>query len=170
MRKLVAALAALPVLLIAGCGGSGEQTVPVATGPELTRSEWIAQADAICALSAANSSFQAEYDRLQGEPPSQEVRHEQAEVFQQGGTELEELAAQLRSLRPPAADQKTVDKFLSDMENVAALMGSVADAIEDADLSKAEKERVWERFVFALFRFGREAQGSGLPACEAEGR
>jgi hypothetical protein len=168
MRRLGASLAALPILLIAGCGGSDEQAVPVATGPELTKSEWIEQADEICAISADDGSFQAEYDRLQGEPASQQVQREQAEVFRRGGAEVEEMAERLRLLRPPADDRQVVERFLSGVEKIATSMTLVADAIEDTDLATTEKEDAWGDLILALLRASSQAQRYGLRVCGAK--
>jgi len=168
MRRLGASLATLPILLIAGCGGADEQAVAVATGPELTKSEWIEQADKICATSADDGSLEAEYDRLRGEPASQKVQRELAEVFRTGGAEVEEMAERLRLLRPPADDQQVVERFLSGVEKIATSLTLVADATEDTDLATTEKEDAWGDLILALLRASSQAQRYGLRVCGAE--
>ena len=115
MRGPTATLLALALLsgLISACGGDDgddESTTPTPTGPELTKQQFIAQADEICAKGDAAIDKQG------------------LAFSESGGTDNGELVAdaiapglrgeieQIRALTPPASDQEAVDAFLNRLE------------------------------------------------------
>lgn len=100
------------VLALAGCGGDDSSTSTQAAEP-LTKSEFIAQADAICGEQnqiiekAANETFSS------GSAPTSEQIQEFADTMVPAlRAELEGIQA----LTPPEADQQEVDAMLASLQ------------------------------------------------------
>lgn len=121
MRTKLALLAlAASVALVAGCGGGG--------GDRLSKEEYIAAADAICA--EANSSIDA-----LGEPTE--------ETFDDYITKAEEISREqldkLRALKPPADDEATLNRAYDLVEQQIALAVKASEALKNQDQAAIEK-------------------------------
>ena len=139
MRRRLVALGGLVaffiifVLLVKSCGGDDEEApvTPVATTDEvgtalLTRDEYIAQADAICA--EANASVAA----LDPEDPQAT-----ADEFEITSGEF----AQLRQLQPEETDA-TLQRFLAALKGVVAALESKAVALDRGDIVGSDEAQV----------------------------
>ncbi len=136
MRRLPrpAALAALvalaAVLLLAACGGSGSSakktttTAPAPTG--LTKAEYIAQADAIC----ANGKRRAALGKIQSLafqspiPTAEIVRrlHTAAAAFVQ-------VRDRLTALAPPAADRAALTHWTTQIASFSGMVSTAPDKV-----------------------------------------
>jgi hypothetical protein len=85
-------------LLLGGCGGD----------EALTRSEWIAEAETICARAAAS------FDAL--DPDDFGSRQDFARAVDD---QFDRRLADLRALDPPASDEGTIDRWLDLQEQLA---------------------------------------------------
>jgi hypothetical protein len=111
-------LGALVVLaaLAAGCGSDGG-------GESLSREEWIAQADAICAKGAR------ELEAL-GEPAS---AAELIELTSNAVEVVERQLAKLRALRPPAEAEADYARMLDLTAEQVEIARKISDAAKDGD-------------------------------------
>jgi hypothetical protein len=103
---------ALTALAIGACGDDddGDSTEPTSTGAELSKEEFIAQADEICAKGDAAIDKQgAAFAASAGQRNDELV----GDVIAPG---LREEIEQIRALNPPASDKKEVDAFLDKFE------------------------------------------------------
>ena len=108
---------------LAGCGGGDESPAPAEA---LTKEEFIAQADAICA--ASNGKFDADLEDLKaGGEPSQE------ELMAFYGEEIVSLskdeATQIDALAAPEGDEEEVDAIVTALNAAVAEVESNPDVI-----------------------------------------
>jgi hypothetical protein len=96
--------------LTAGCGGdSGSDVDTTTSGRTLSKSEWIARADAICAPSERKVD-RAVDELLQGPDPSQaELDHYATEVL---APTVQGDIDRIRALPPPEGDEEEVTRIL----------------------------------------------------------
>lgn len=135
---------------LAGCGGDG------GGGNELSKAEWVAQADTIC---------KRVNDRLeQTEQPK--TMSELVTVLDQGLEDVNGAIADLRALEPPEDIEPEVDQWLAKVEEAATEIEKARDA------AKAQNE---ERLSAALERGtrvndegNRRAREIGLKECAEE--
>ena len=149
-RALVAAFAAL---LVAGCGG---EAVPAQSEP-LTRAEWIARADAICA--EANARIQA-----LGEP---ENAQELASLAGEFADVNDEADNSLRLLAPPAEIQSQVERALELTERQIDILREISDAA--ADRNQESTERLVEELAPLEREADQIAAAIGLETCGRDG-
>jgi hypothetical protein len=148
MRTRWAALAVLVAsALAASCGGGG--------GDPLTKEEYIAEADAIC--KDANEQIDA-----LGEPQSAE---DIAEFAEQAVAIGEEQLAKLRALRPPEADEATLNGAYELIEQQLDLARQLGPAAEEGDLARiqelvAEGQRINDEADQIAADYGLEECGS----------
>lgn len=121
-RALVAALAAS---LVAGCGGGA---VPARSEP-LTRTEWIARADAICA--GANARIQA-----LGKPQN---AGELATVTEDAVAINDEALVSIRALQPPPEIEEQVARALELSEQQNEIARAIADAADTRDQATVQR-------------------------------
>ena len=139
MRRRLVALGGLVaffiffVLLVKSCGGDDEETPVTTVGTTdtaapatLTRDEYIAQADAICA--EANAAVGAL------DPADPQAT---ADEFEITSGEL----AQLRQLEPEKTDA-TLKKFLAALKDVVDALDSKATALQRGDIASADTAQV----------------------------
>jgi hypothetical protein len=120
-------LAALVVLLAAGCGGSDGQS----------HEEFANEANRICREGEANVSAIA--DAAQGGSPE-----EVAGAIDEAAGEFEPVLQRLRGLEPPEDIRTRWDAFLDDIAEGTELLGEVADAVRTGD--RAEGTRLAARY------------------------
>lgn len=168
-RNAVALAVFAALVVLGGCGGSsGEtdtETVTVGGGDELTKSEWIAKADAICAQEQRQEKpLKAEFESRRQEP---EQSPEQLKALADTTRELLRLVSNevgdLRQLQPPAADRETVEEMLMTVDGSVPLGEEFADAIEAGD--SAEIEATAQRIEQNSAKGQGLAQGYGLKVC-----
>jgi hypothetical protein len=121
----VAAIAALAAAGLAACGGGGESGATTGTSAELSRSQLIAQGDAIC--KDARDRFAA----LQGSPPT---TPEETATFTQKLIDITESeVSQLRALHPPPAVKPALDRYLRAMDKNIAVLRQGLKAAQQSD-------------------------------------
>jgi hypothetical protein len=134
-------LAALAMALVAGCGGSsgssGSTAAEAPAGPtELTKAQFIAKADAICAAtndseSALRGSFE-ELQRSQAPTAQRELGEAMSALARDGAKESEEI----RALVPPKKDAKEVERLIAKEESANAVAAEAAAALEAGNAAK----------------------------------
>jgi hypothetical protein len=120
-----AALAALIAAGLAACGSGGSSTATTSTEAALTKSQLIAQGDAIC--KDAHDRFAA----LQGSPPT--TPEETATFTQQLIDITESEVSQLRDLNAPAAVRPALDRYLSAMDKNVDVLKEGLTAAQQSD-------------------------------------
>jgi NhaP-type Na+/H+ and K+/H+ antiporter len=111
--KLYAILAATALLavgvLAAGCGGSDDDS----TTSSLTKSEWIAKADAICQAGNQRDEQAAEQLFGNGKPTAAEL---QQFVTETAIPDTQRQIDELRALGAPSGDEDQVNKILDTVQ------------------------------------------------------
>ena len=133
---ILAGLLAALALIAAGCGGDDE-------GEALTKEEFIAQADEICATGDEEISASAdeEFGDLKEEPPAEEQEAFLSEVV---APNYESQLAEIRELNPPEEDAEEVEALLSALEELIAQLrddpAAVLEATEPPEASILAQE------------------------------
>ena len=140
----------LVTMLAAGCGGSSGGG---GGGKRLSRSQFVAKADAIC-------TRYNEKSKSLGKPTS---FPELVKTFDKGLPLLENVIAELRTLKPPASEQHTVDQWLAQSEVFKHDLQEMRDKAKAKDLQGVQE---------AFSRAGADAKAGnslaaklGLKAC-----
>jgi len=107
----------------AGCGGDDD------SGP-LTKDEFIAQADQICAdTNASTDANEAEFNSAIQSGDLDAA----ADLVAESNTEIEDAIGQIEDLDAPEEDQATIDQFLSISNDQIELASKLEGAIRDGD-------------------------------------
>ena len=115
-------IAAAGMLLLAACGGDDGRE-------RLSKSEWIEQADAICAEADEGVDALTEPSTLDEIPE-----------FTESASEISrEALADLRALQPPEEDQATVDGMLDLVEQQIELGEQIGEAASDGDQEEVQR-------------------------------
>ena len=134
--QLAALVLVATALIVAGCGGSsktqssssasaGSGAGETGASSELTNSELIAKADAICA-------------RANAELSSSSVKSEQdyATVMPQDAAYFESEAGQLRGLKPPAGMEKDWNQIVANFQVIAEDIAKVGEYAQKKTLAR----------------------------------
>jgi hypothetical protein len=155
------------VLVTAGCGDSSSptatQTVTIGHAEELTKTEWIAKADAICTEANEEANpIQDEANAMSEAPETAGTLQKLGEILKSGIPSIANETAALRELEPPAEDKEIVQKMIGTVEANVTLGNSMADALESDDLERFEalNEQAEENTT--------KSQGYGLKVCGAD--
>lgn len=142
-----AALGALLVALLAGCGGGGSSGTTTTGAEELTKAELIAKGDAIC------KDAHDRFAELQGSLPTtpDETATFTQKLIDITSSELSEL----RSLNAPASVKPALDSYLKAVDRNLGVLKQGLRAAQDSDATayakaqaKAVKDQV-ERLQLA---------------------
>jgi hypothetical protein len=115
--------AVLAAAAVAGCGGDDSG--------ELSKDEFIAQADQICAdFNESADADQQEFESLLDQGDFEAA----ADSFDQTAADSEEALAELEALPPPAEDQETIDEWLAILGKQPALAQEFSDALRARDV------------------------------------
>jgi hypothetical protein len=115
--------AVLAAAAVAGCGGDDSG--------ELSKDEFIAQADQICAdFNESADADQQEFESLLDQGDFEAA----ADSFDQTAADSEEALAELEALQPPAEDQETIDEWLAILGEQPALAQEFSDALRAEDV------------------------------------
>jgi hypothetical protein len=151
MRSTAAATAVLAAcLLAAGCGSDDDAD---GEGARLTKAAFITRADAIC--TDAN-------DRIDAIPEPQ-TTEELAELGRQVLAIGREQLARLRALRPPAADEETINGAYDVIEEQLGVAEELVAAAEEGDLQGLQE--LLEQGERLDARGDRIARDYGLKEC-----
>jgi len=110
------------MLLLAACGGDDG-------GERLSKSEWIEQADAICAEADEGVDALTEPSTLDEIP----------EFTESASAISREALADLRALQPPEEDEATVDGMLDLVEQQIELGEQIGEAASDGDQEEVQR-------------------------------
>jgi hypothetical protein len=125
-----AAIAALVVSAVAACGGGGSSST-TSTAAELTKSQLVAQGDAIC--KDARDRFAA----LQGSPPT---TPEETATFTQHLIDITTSEVdQLRALKPPASVKPSLDRYLKSLDANVDVLKEGLKAAQQSDATAYAK-------------------------------
>lgn len=136
-------LAAVAALALGGCGGGDDTTSTATTGDTetstasalaLTKEQFIAQADAICA--AGDKSLNAALQALGNGQPSQADLQQFAQVAVPA---LQEEVDAISALPPPSGDSEQITAMLNAVQNGIDKIKSDPAAIEADPLSEASR-------------------------------
>lgn len=143
MKRLLPLVLAL-ALVAAGCGedeegGSEAQSVTVtetvATDQPITKAEYIARADALCAEASSKlDPLNQELDDLTANDTDLERG---AEIMRESQAIVEPLAAQFKAL-PLPEDSAAVEEYLRLLDQSVALLPQLEDAFADRDTDTLE--------------------------------
>ena len=118
------AIAALIAVGLGACGGGGGSST-TSTAAELTKSQLIAQGDAIC------KDARARFAELQGSPPT---TPEETATFTQKLIDItENEVAQLRALNAPADVKPALDRYLQAMDKNVDVLKQGLKAAQQSD-------------------------------------
>jgi predicted transcriptional regulator len=121
----VAALGALIAVGLAACGGGGASSSTTSTATELTKSQLIAQGDAIC------SDAHDRFAQVQSSPPT---TSEEAATFTQRFLDITESeVSQLRALNAPASVKPALDDYLKARDRQIAILKQGLAAAQKGD-------------------------------------
>ena len=141
-RIVVGALAAL--LLVGACSGG-----------ELTKEEFIEQADEIC----------AEADEKTQDLEQPQSAAELGDFVEQARSITIELLDDIRALEPPAEDQEQIDTMLSKIEEAIDFLPQIEEAARQQDT--AEIGRLGQELQATAAEANQIAQEYGLQQCGA---
>jgi hypothetical protein len=136
---LVACAAPAVLLMIAGCGGSSGSSES-ASGGELSHSEWVSRADAVCQKDhEANASLEAEFGRLLGQGLTTPTKRGKAAKLIRGAIPtVETEVGELEEVTAPVADELKAAEVLKELELTVALDRRLAVALEDGSDTELE--------------------------------
>lgn len=155
-RLPIVAVALLTAGVIAGCGGGSSEE-------DLSRNDYIAKADAICAQYGADSAaLESQFNQALKSSDLESA----AQDFEDQATEVGAMLDQLEELTAPVSDQTTVTQIIALGRERVAVAKDAADAIasgdKDAMIAAGKKASVLSGQYFqAADGFGFEACGSG---------
>lgn len=135
---LAAVLAAL-ALIAAGCGGDDEE----ASGPPLTKEEFITQADEICATGdeEINTAAEEQFGDLTEEPP---VEDQEAFLTDVVAPNYEGQLSQIRELSPPEEDTEEIEAVLTSLDDLITQLqddpAAVLEATEPPEASRLAQD------------------------------
>lgn len=142
MRRLLI-LAGLLVVLTAfvGCGGSDSdstaaETTAAPSGEELTKAEFIEQADAICEDHASErADLQGQAAELANEvnAGNDQAREELADLLSEAAGSAAAEYDELQSLTPPSSDAARIETMLSTAVGQVGLTEEAAEALREKD-------------------------------------
>ena len=155
-RLPVALVTCLAIGVLAGCGGGSDDE-------DLSRTEYIVDADAICAQYAAGSgTLEAEFNQALKSSDLEAA----AQNFEDQASEVTAMLDQLEELTPPVADQATVDQIIAigrqRVTNAQDAANAIASGDKDAMIAAGKQGSVLAGEYYQLADgFGFETCGSG---------
>jgi hypothetical protein len=127
--------------LLTGCGGgSSDSAGAMAESGELSKSEWVAQADEICkAQGEALAPLNKELDRLNasGLSAPKEIA-EFAAILRKALPRSERGIRELRELEPPSKDSHAIAAVLEKNDETLELLEKTADEMEEGNIAEAK--------------------------------
>jgi hypothetical protein len=149
--------ALMVVAVLAGCGGGSNDE-------DLTKTDYIIKADAICARYSANSAtLESQFDQALKTSDLEAA----AQDFEDQASDVTTMLDELEKLTAPASDQATVDQIIALGRKRVDVAKQAADAIASGDketmIASGKKASVLAGEYFEL------ADGFGFKACGSSG-
>jgi protein-tyrosine-phosphatase len=130
MRRRVTLIAVAAVcVLAAACGSDDNGSGATAESQRLTKEEYIAQADAIC------QEADAKIDAVPEPQSTEELAEYGEQVVEVGQEQLDRL----RALRPPQADETTINEAYDLIEQQLAIANDLVDAAREGELEQVQE-------------------------------
>jgi hypothetical protein len=153
----ILALGATAALLLAGCGGGSDES-------DVSKDEYIAKADAICAQYAPDSAtLQQQFDQALRDSDLEGA----AQDFEDQAAGFDAMLDELEGLTAPVADQATVTQIISLGRQRVDIAKQAADAIDSGDkeamIAAGKKASVLAGEYYQL------ADGFGFKTCGSAG-
>lgn len=155
--------------LLTGCGGRSSDSIgsTAATG-ELSKSEWLAQAQEICKAEEDDvAPLNKELDRLNdsGLSAPSEIA-EFAAILRKALPRSQQALREMRELEPPSRESEAIHTLLGKAEETLDLLEETAEEMEEGNAAKAKLFS----FKTAMAKRTGEwmAQRDGLDVCAAE--
>lgn len=148
MKRSLSGLLTIVAIALAGCGGEGESTDPVATG-SVSKQEFIGNADLACKnAGGALAALSGEINDAQTFGDSEAAADAAGDL----STTTNDLAQELRGLPQPEQDAETLEAYVEALDKRAEIMGAYADALRSSD--QAEADRLANEFASATDGIG----------------
>jgi hypothetical protein len=129
MRSWPVTLAVLAACLLAAACGSNDGANGDTQSARLTKEEYIAQADAIC------QEANAEIDAVPEPESTEELAEYGEQVVEIGREQLDRL----RALRPPEADEETINGAYDLLDQQLAIADDLIAAAREGDLEQVQE-------------------------------
>jgi hypothetical protein len=127
------------VLLAAGCGSSSNNPTTSATGPRLSKKQFIKRADTVCGRwNARNSVLQQQAEPVTnpfGKGVTDSQRRRLAGILHRYAANVRQEADQLAKLRPPADVESDWNDTISRIHDFADAIDDAANALSNNDSS-----------------------------------
>jgi hypothetical protein len=157
-KPIAAIVVAGAALALAGCGGSGG----------VSRSQYIAKADAICKTTAAKTAPLINHIATAGVSllgGSASTARQVAGVVGQLRTVAARALAQLRALAQPSGDHTAIQKFLTPLSSVVSTIGTAGTALGNGQALQALN--TLQGLQTVAQQLASAAKAYGLHACES---
>jgi hypothetical protein len=160
--------AVLIVCVLAGCGGSNSTTTTTTTSAAVTKAEYVAKANAVCAAAAPQTAKllgeleSATTAALKG--PSASGVAQLAALVAKVHSAAQTVLGQLQALPPPAGGQAAIGQFLTPLADAIAGLGQAAKAITSGHATEALSSLLELRSKTP--QLASAAQAAGLTKCE----
>jgi hypothetical protein len=161
------------IMVVAGCGGGGSSssTVEVSSGHQaeglgIEKAEFIQEADGLC------SDFQAKAKPIRNEiekiersanPESPQNLVRLGELLNESIAEAEANLESIRELKPPEADEATIEKMLNSAQEGNGLGAEAGKALEEGETAGFGKRA--KKIEAANNRAKAIAEGYGFKVC-----
>jgi hypothetical protein len=132
----------IAVVTLVGCGGNGGgSTVVVTTAPTataLSKADYIAKADAICAQKRQQRGqlVSEVQNAIASGVNSASDAHRVHDISNQAADYVDQLASELQALPKPTGDEQILDTLLSTVSAEATDIRHFADAVDSLDASQ----------------------------------
>ena len=127
----------IAVVTLVGCGGGdGGSTAPTATA--LSKADYIAKGDAICAQKRQQRSklVSEVQNAIASGVNSASEAHRVHDISNQAADYVDQLASELQALPKPTGDEQILDRLLSTVRAEATDIRHFADAVDSGDASQ----------------------------------
>ena len=130
MRSMFVAALGSAALAVAGCGDDGDSGSPSGDGNALTKAQYIAQADKICAeVDKATQTYSDQIDAL----PKGSGPERIATILEGGLAETRKGVARLKALDAPSEDKATIDAYFTSIDKSITAYEGLQQAVQDKD-------------------------------------
>jgi hypothetical protein len=168
VKAFLTVLLVSPALALAACGGGGSTSTVTTTtaagaSASLSKSDYIKQADAICA------DYQARAHPLDQKANSELQSGDYqaaAQTFQQELDLAREEVQKVRALSEPEADQATLDKMFAKLDEGYGIVQRAADSLKQDDVQSFVK--IGQTGVQPASEAKGIAQAYGFQACSSD--